>query len=235
MNWRDKEVIIFTNGKINGLVLSGERLKMLSVTPGTNYHRFVGKTNYADDFNIVEDAKGAGFVDLKGCLVAEKMGEIIKGLIIENGNIAAMITGKSITEESEISSLLTPEDYKENVFEKVKSEEYKETEKEKVPYLFVSTEFQSSGIPMVGTTGMVELYATGFNFDENSAALIAIDNIIVDKVRIEKDGTVRYSFKSTDELTFGEHTVQITQPFNGKELIAVSSFAKTKDIDAFEK
>lgn len=41
--------------------------------------------------------------------------------------------------------------------------------------------------------------------------------------------------KSTNELTFGEHTIQITESYNGKELIAVSSFAKTKAIDAFEK
>jgi len=41
--------------------------------------------------------------------------------------------------------------------------------------------------------------------------------------------------KSTDELSFGEHTIQITQPINGKELIAVSSFARTKDIDEFVK
>jgi len=45
----------------------------------------------------------------------------------------------------------------------------------------------------------------------------------------------RVGINSTDELTFGEHTFQITQPFSGKELIAVSSFAKAKDINAFEK
>ena len=39
----------------------------------------------------------------------------------------------------------------------------------------------------------------------------------------------------TDELTFGEQNIQITQPINGKELIAVSSFARTKDIDEFVK
>ena len=68
----DRDATIFLNGKINGLVLSGNEIKTITITPGSVFKRYAGKTKEDREANIVESEKGEGFSELKGpCRLAK--------------------------------------------------------------------------------------------------------------------------------------------------------------------
>ena len=67
IDWYDKDVTIFLNGRINGLILSDGEIKKITVTPGTTFKRYIGKTKDFRELNIVESEQGEGFDGLKGC------------------------------------------------------------------------------------------------------------------------------------------------------------------------
>ena len=80
INWVDRDATIFLNGKINGLVLSGNEIKTITITPGSVFKRYAGKTKEYREANIVESEKGEGFKKLKGCLTALQMTRSLRAL-----------------------------------------------------------------------------------------------------------------------------------------------------------
>jgi dienelactone hydrolase len=93
----DKEdVTVFLNGKVNGLVLSGNsrEIMMVTVSPGTISTRYINKTKEHNELNIIESEQGEGFDELEGCLAALQNGEIIKGVILKQNEIAGIISGR---------------------------------------------------------------------------------------------------------------------------------------------
>jgi hypothetical protein len=95
IDWIDKDVIIFLNGRINGLVLSNkDQVKRITVTPGTVFERYPGKTQDYRELDIVESENGKGFQGLKGCLAAIENGEVIKAIILKENKIFGIISGQ---------------------------------------------------------------------------------------------------------------------------------------------
>jgi dienelactone hydrolase len=93
----DKEdVTIFLKGKINGLVLShdSKEIRMITVSPGTISKRYKNKAIESNELSIIESEQGEGFDELKGCLAALQNGEIIKGIILKQNEVAGIISGK---------------------------------------------------------------------------------------------------------------------------------------------
>jgi hypothetical protein len=210
VDWADKDVTVFLNGRINGLVLSGDEIKTISVTPGTTYKRYVGRTRDYRELHIVESAEGEGFGRLKGALAALENGEIIKGIILEENRMVGIISGE---------------------------EEFTEEAGPDQPYLFITTSVPVAGTPVVGGDGVVHVAATGFIFEPegDNYAVVSIDERVIDETaEVMKDGSAELKLKIPEQLSFGEHTVQVTQKVGSQEVTARSSFVKAA-IDDFEQ
>jgi hypothetical protein len=92
--WKHDDIIIFLNGRINGLALDQNNIKKVTVTEGTTYKRFPGESKNPIKVNILESSNGVGFQGLDGCLAAIQDGEIIKGIILRDNKIFGIISGK---------------------------------------------------------------------------------------------------------------------------------------------
>lgn len=95
---------VFLNGRINGLILAGSAVKMITISPGTVYERYLGKTKEYTDLDIVESEKGEGFDGLKGCIAALQNNEIIKGIVLKEKETVGIISGKEEFKEVESSA-----------------------------------------------------------------------------------------------------------------------------------
>jgi photosystem II stability/assembly factor-like uncharacterized protein len=224
MDWLDKDVSIFLNGRINGLVLSGSQVKEITVTPGSLFRRYVAGHKDFPALNIVESEKGAGFKGLKGCQAALDNGEVITGVIMKAGEIIAILSG---TEEFK-----DPESRR-----KPKDDNSMEDPEAKQPYLFITTSISMPGLPVVGSDGVVTIFATGFRFSaegEQYANVLLDGEMIAKDAKVSQDGSLEYEFKVSEELAHGQHTVQVIQQADNKELSASSSFVKAT-IDDFDE
>ena len=222
IDWLDKDVTIFINGRINGLLLSGKEVKEITVTPGSTIRRYIAETKDFSALNIVESEKEAGFEELKGCLAALENGEIIKGIILKGNEIIGIISG--------------PEEFKDP--EKQREQKYDiMTEEAKQPYLFISTSIPMAGIPVIGEDGIVTVFATGFRFDpdiDNYSDVILDGQAVVKNAKVMEDGSINYEFKVSEELSYGQHIVEVIQKVEDKEIMASSSFVKAA-IDDFDE
>lgn len=223
-DWESRKVILFFNGRINGIALSDGKIKMLTATPGTYYKSFLG--NSAEDIQpyFKESKTGVGFSDLKGCSIATENKEMIKGIIFEGEKIVGIISGY---EEFNEELKQYPKEYvKEDI-----------TEPTDLPYLSLSTNLPSSGMPVVGEDGIVNIYASGFNYksQKSSYVYILLDESTIEKgYPIKKDGTVKYQFTLPSDLDMGMHTIKVLQNINRNNIYAECEFIKSA-IDNFEK
>ncbi|MDP3150033.1 MAG: hypothetical protein Q8N83_13000 [Ignavibacteria bacterium] len=222
-DWNSRNIILFYNGRVNGIALSDGKIKMLTVTPGTYYKSFLG--NAAEDIQpyFKESKTGVGFSDLKGCVIAEENKEIIKGIIFEGEKIAGIISGY---EEFNEELKQFPKEYvKEDISEP------------NLPYLSLSTTLPSSGTPVVGEDGIVNIEARNFIYNSKTASSVYIlldENTIEKRYPIRKDGVVKYQVKVSAELGLGKHTIKLVQNINGNNIYADGEFIKSA-IDNFEK
>ena len=168
----DKDVTIFLNGRINGIFLSGAEIKKLSVTTGTIFKRFIGKTKDFRELNIVESEQGVGFNELKGCLTVIENGEIIKGIILKENQMIGIISGKEEFNEVE------DEVVKEGMAVSFSKRKFNEVENKlssksrgkqinigsKKPYLFIKPSIPIMGTHVLGNDGLINLFAKGFRF-----------------------------------------------------------------------
>lgn len=223
-DWESRKVILFFNGRINGIALSDGKIKMLTATPGTYYKSFLG--NSAEDIQpyFKESKTGVGFSDLKGCSIATENKEMIKGIILEGEKIAGIISGYEQFNE-ELKQY--PKEYvKEDL-----------TEPTDLPYLTLSTNLPSSGMPVVGEDGILNIFARGFNYksQKSSYVYILLDESTIEKAYpIKKDGTVKYQCNLSPDLAMGMHTIKLIQNINGNNIYAECEFIKSA-IDNFEK
>ena len=92
INWNTRDVVVFTGGHANGIVLSGGALKSVSVTPGTETWRYNPTGKDGPDVTPIESEKGLGFAGLKGPLAAAEKQQVVNAIIFEGGKPAAVIT-----------------------------------------------------------------------------------------------------------------------------------------------
>ena len=237
INWHDNDVIIFLHGRINGLILSGRKIKKISVTPGSTFKRYLGKTIDYSELSIVESEQGEGFDGLKGCLAAIHNGEIIKGVILKENELFGIISGKrefkeqeNKSVEEEVKIITTEGDFKNRENEPdYKFKDKKRRIRSKNPYLFIRTSIRIMGTRVVGMDGIISLFATGFKFipKTNSHVKIMIGSQVINKkVRVMQNGNVESQIRIPKELTNGEHIVKIVQKINRKVITASGSIVK---------
>ena len=241
--WSDKDVIIFLNGRINGINLSDLEIKKITVTPGTTFERYIGKTNDVHDLRIVESEQGEGFEGLKGTLAGIDKGQIIKGLVLKDNRLIGIISGndefrqkrKKVTERdltiSKRNFVLIEKKIQSKTERKQISYDFKK------PYLFIKTNSPVILPNVIGKDGLINLFAKGFKFypNKNNQIKIMIDSQEVDKqCVISQHGNVHTQIKAPQELSNGIHTIRLVQKTNRGSLEATDSFVKA-GIDEFEQ
>ena len=85
------------------------------------------------------------------------------------------------------------------------------------------------GTNVVGSDGIINLFAKGFKFvpKGKNDVKIMIDSQVIDKsAKVTQDGNVRSQLKISQELSFGEHIIKMVQKLNNKSLIATERFTK---------
>jgi hypothetical protein len=244
IDWHDKDVTVFLNGRINGLILSGAKIMKISVSPGTNFKRYLGKIKDFHELNIVESEQGEGFDGLKGCLAAIDNGEIIEGIVLKENEIFGIISGKEEFKEEKNKvdqvDFIGPKE--EDLKEGKNDPDYKSKGKDKSivskkPYLFISTSIPIMGTSVVGSDGIIKLFAKGFKFvpKRNNDVKIMIDSEVIDKsAKVTQGGNVRSQLKVSKELSYGHHIVKIVQKVNRKSITASERFVKAV-IDEIDK
>lgn len=229
-DWSDKDVIIFFNGQINGLTLSGHEVKALTLTPGTVFERYVGKTKKSNELYITESEKGEGFTGLLGCMAALKNGEIIKGIILKENEIIGVISGKEQFKHEDKNS---PPVVTQNISGEESTETASDPESTE-PYLFVSTNIPISGEPVVGRDNIIHLFGTGFNFDSGAGYVsIMLDGQLIEKnLKVGQNGNVKAELRLSNMLSDGKHIIKMVQNLQEYEIVAIGSIVKTT-IDDF--
>jgi hypothetical protein len=202
-DWLDKDVLIFLNGRINGLILEANEVKKITVTPGSISKRYLGETINHIKLNVIEDQQGVGFNGLNGCLDSLQRGEIIKGIFLKENEIMGIITGKE-----EFKRIM-------NIPDSNQPEPSEREPESDEPYLFIGTNLPISGTDVLGSDGIIHIFATGFRFDpneRNNNAIVTIDEKIVDQTaKIMQDGTVKSEIKVSEGLSDGKHVIKLIQ------------------------
>jgi hypothetical protein len=252
VDWSDKDVTVFLNGRINGLVLSDIEIKRITVTPGTVFKRYIGKTKDYQELNIVESEEGEGFNKLKGCLAAVQNDEIIKGVIQKENKIQGIISGKQEFKEVEnkvegIGIIPGKQEFKEGENKQDdKSKGEKSKVDSKVPYIFITTSVPVAGLPVLGSDRVIHVSGTGFKFDPKSRknhVIVKIDGQVINKTaKLAQDGSIKLQQKIQEGLDYGKHTIDIIQQIQKiqkkkKKIVnitASSTFVKAA-LDDFEE
>jgi hypothetical protein len=251
IDWLDKDVTIFFNGKINGLLLAGAEIRKITVTPGTTFKRYIGNTKDYRELTIVESEQGEGFDGLKGAPAAVKNEEIIKGVILKENQIIGIISGKGEFKEEEVEEEEENKVVQEDLgiisgkgdFKEAKSKpRYKSKGKDsnvgsKEPYLFIRTSVPIMGTSVLGRDSVINLFAKGFKLipRKNNYVKIMIDSQVINQsAKVLQDGTVRAQLKVSEELFYGEHIVKVMQRANRKSITASGTFVKAA-IDDFDE
>jgi hypothetical protein len=188
------------------------------VTPGSISKRYLGETKNYNKLNVIEDQQGVGFSGLNGCLDSLQRGEIIKGIFLKENEIIGIITGKE--EFTRFTNIPDPN-------EPQPSERYPESDE---PYLFIGTNLPISGTEVLGSDGIIHIFATGFRFDpneRNNNAIVTIDEKIVNQTaKIIQDGTVKAEVKVSEGLSNGKHVIKLIQQTDNERIFASATIIK---------
>ena len=209
--WAKRDVIVILNGTINGLSLSEDRIKVLTVTPGSSYRRYVGQPGLVDpvEVAIVESEEGAGFDERTECKAALAAGELITGVILTDGVVAGILSGPRemgpVPDEPPIIMPFPP------------------TER---PALVVRGTIPVAGTAIVAPGEHVVVTARNFNGEKSdSTAVLSLDGVVIDHVEIESDGSAATKVIAPDGLpSLGQHVVEVAQTVKGKPLVAHCTF-----------
>ena len=221
INWLEIDVAIFLNGKINGLVLTENKVKTITVTPGSIYRRYTGNTMDNLKLNIVESEQGEGFNGLEGCLAVVREGGIIKGIMLKDNEVIGIISGKQ--EFTDIA--INPDNISENILREPDSNQL-----EPSPYLLISTSIPITGTSVLGNDGTIHIIARGFKFNPigDNFVKIKFDGRLIKRTfKIMQDGTVNSQLKAPEDLSMGRHMIQVIQEIDGQELIASQYFCES--------
>ena len=221
INWLDIDVAIFLNGRINGLVLIGNKVKSITVTPGSIYRRYTGNTIDNLKLNVVETEQGEGFNGLEGCLAVVREGNIVKGIMLKDNEIIGIIFGKQ--EFTEVT--INPDNISENILIEPDPNQWEHNP----PYLLITTSIPITGTSVLGNDRTLHIFARGFKFDPTGHNFVQtkVDGRLIKRTfKIMQDGTISSQLKVPEGLSIGRHTLQIIQEIDGNEIVASRTFMK---------
>jgi hypothetical protein len=224
-DWRDKDVTVFFDGRINGVVAPRGRVRAITVTIGTRWQRFLGKAEPTDykPLTVVESKRGRGFGDLHGFRAAVEKGEVIKGLILQEGNLWGLLSGQREfrSRTSAARHKPTPQ------MTAVTQETWRRTRAATGPYIILSTGLPTPGLPVVGPDGLLRVIAHDLSTEQGAVIKIRIDGkpMRARRARVHKDGTMITSLMLPESWASAIHVLELEQKVGGRRRIASAQFA----------
>ena len=220
VDWHDKEVIAFLGGHVNGLALSRQTLKRITVTPGTDYRRYLPAGQEPQAVDIRESPDGIGFRGLPGCAAALKHEGVIRGVVLNAGLVIGVISGRRPFARHPPDE---PTVQQPGFTEPPASADHGRARMR--PYLMLSSSLSMPGHTVIGGDGTIHLLARGFDpHAEHAEARIVIDGELVEQAaQVASDGTIRTSLRIT-QLRAGEHAIEMSQRVGRGRRVAASSF-----------
>jgi hypothetical protein len=230
-----RDVMVIRNGHINGLKYGkGGQIEVITVSPGSNFVRYLGKADDLPPLPVKESDKGIGFEDEIAAQAALKNKEFVNALVMQNGKLEAIISSDSefvrrgfaqMAADAKpndpviemIDKLKDPVQAVEDLLKGVKPPQFNFTS----PFLFVTTSIPSVSIPVLGSDGILRLWAIGVKPNSEligAQLMVTIDGAVVDKeVRFEKDGTLSAKIVAPEKLSYGSHFVALVS--GGKPIL----------------
>ncbi|MEP7009218.1 MAG: hypothetical protein ABJC13_02745 [Acidobacteriota bacterium] len=222
-----RDTVVISNGHINGLKLGSDgKVEEITVSPGSNFMRYLGKADDSPALPVKESDKGIGFDGEIAAQAALKNKEVVNGLVMQNGTLDAIISSDSDFIRkgfAQITSMTEPNDQPIEVVDNLKDQiqsvaDLLQTHESPTsnlihPSLFVSTSIPSPSLPILGSDGIVWLWAAGAKPDSEligAPLVVTIDDIAVNKdVRFGKDGKLSTKISTSEGLSYGVHVVAI--------------------------
>lgn len=215
LNWKEYDVLVVFGGRVNGLVPTDKGVKAVTVSPGATY-RFYSPTKQPLP-EIMESKEGAGFAGDPAAEFALKSQEVITGVILKDGKPFGYLTNKQ--EFKLDQEPLKPKSSKEFPADKPDPS---------LPYLSLVTNSRI-GPGIARTNDVVAIRGRGLI--ASAPAEVLLDGKPLTQVKVEKDGRFNYVFKVPEELSLGQHRLEVRQKQQQGERRAVATFVKVRGED----
>ena len=222
-DWLKDEVIVFLDGSVNGIILSGNVVREITVTPGTRFVRYPGSRRRGAEVAIIASAEGAGFGELAG---PDSAAQKVVGVALRGGKPTAFVFSE--TELMPLPNEPAPRPATGRAPAVAVAAAPR-------PYLILSTELPTAGLPVLAKDGLLHVRAIDFAPEQTGARQprLAIDGMPVDaKTYLDEKGALIVTIKVPDALPYGAHRIEVTQETPRGTLRASATFVKAT-IDEF--
>lgn len=228
------DAMVVRNGHINGLKYGKDgKLEVITVSPGSNFVRYLGKANDLPLLPVKESDQGIGFEDEIAAQAALKNKEFVNALLMKNGKVEVILSSDSEfvrTGSAQIAAVTKPNDSPIEILDKVgavqaigdllrgrKPPQSNFTR----PFLFVNSSIPSVSIPVLGSDGILRLWAAGVKPPSEligAQIMVTVDGVVVNQdVRFGKDGTMSTKIATPERLGYGSHVVALV--YLGKPIL----------------
>ncbi|HEX5758111.1 MAG TPA: hypothetical protein VF121_02855 [Thermoanaerobaculia bacterium] len=172
VDWRDKAVFLVLRGRINGVVVKGNRVEAVTVTPGSRVLQYVPEGAEIQEWIPVREAKrGAGFKGLRRVLGCPFRREALTGLIFQEGRFVGLLSTRGeLNEEASVEPYAPAA--------------------AGAPYLILTTDLALPGLPVLGGDGVLHVLGRGFRAAPDLSVEID-DRPVQAEVKLDQYGTLR--------------------------------------------
>ena len=217
VSWKDYDVFVAFDGRVNGVTVSNNAVKAISLTPRSIYRYYSGN---GDLPAIIESKDGTGFKEDNAAQFALKHNEVITGVILKNNQLVGYLTNKA--EFVADQKPLAPETVAGVSSDKPRTG---------LPYLSLTTD-SSIGPGLVETHGLVSLLGREFR---PGVMQLRLDGKLLAKINSDKDGHFNYLLEVDEKLSYDQHRVEAVQEAQGSQRTAMALFTKIRIEDRLSK
>jgi hypothetical protein len=212
-DWRTKDVLIFLDGRINGIVLEGDRIETITIAPGTRLMRYRGgrATRAVDQVEIVESDRGWGFDSVPAAFAATKRGDVVTGVIMESGRIWGVLSAhEQFVSPRRPSMRKRPAD-KDHGREEPEEAKPRGRRRPGGLHVMASTTMSMPGLPVVGPDGVLYVVVRDESTERSPELEFRMDGEPAESVRTEtrEDGASVVSLAVPDSLPKGQHVLDV--------------------------
>jgi photosystem II stability/assembly factor-like uncharacterized protein len=220
-----RNAMVVRNGHINGLKLGKDgQIELITISPGSNFVRYLDKSDDSPALPVKENDQGIGFDDEIAAQAALKNNEVVNGIVMQNGRLQAIVSSASDFIRlgfAQVPSVVKRNEPPSEVVDKTNPPFHaieglwKKRPRSNLtgPQLVVTTSIPSASLPILGSDGILWLWAAGMkpNSEFIGAQLaVSVDDRIVNKdMRFGYDGIMSTKIRMPESLDYGTHRVAL--------------------------
>jgi hypothetical protein len=207
------ELLLVTNGSLNGLVTSKERVTGVSLTPGAHLMRYLSPDATPSELAVTNARRSTGYAQYNEVVEKAAERQLINGLVLKGGVPVALLTGGRALTAKDLGALEA------TMSKAARQDKYQ-------PYLILTTSEPVGGALMLGEDNKLHIFARGFAAEPSATVEVTIDGQLVKdlNVKAEGAGTFRIELQVPKEIGMGDHEVVVAQRTRIRTLTAKGSF-----------